>query len=448
MDAFLLVWAWQLSKEADPVTTTQQKSADDAPERCILVGLDSPDNWGFPIDESLDELANLAESAGALEVGRVVQPRVRPDPSTYLGSGKVQEVADLCASLSATLVIFDDELSPAQSRNLERSLDVRVVDRTQIILDIFAQRARTKEGKIQVEMAQLRYVLPRLSGIGASLSRLGGGIGTRGPGETKLEVDRRRIRSRMADLRRELVKVERQRSLQRDGRESALATTAALVGYTNAGKSTLFNRLTGSDVYSDDRLFATLDPTIRNLELPSGRKALLIDSVGFIRKLPHDLVAAFRATLEEIAYADVLVHVVDVSASDWYERGRAVFDVLEHLGASEKPVVTAFNKIDCASDESVAGLLGRVANSVAVSAMTGQGIGQLLRAIEEAAPDPLVRWEFVVPYAEAQVASWIHTHGRVLREEYEAGGVRLVAEMARPLAARVERFRADGNVVQ
>ncbi len=425
--------------------SNQQQAMDD---RCILVGLDSPEAWDFPIEESLNELASLAESAGAVEVARVVQARAKPNPATYVGSGKVEEIVQLCTALDASLVIVDDELSPAQARNLERILDVRVVDRTQLILDIFAQRAQTKEGKIQVEMAQLRYFLPRLSGVGATLSRLGGGIGTRGPGETKLEVDRRRIRKRMSDLRRELARVQRQRALQRDGRESALATTVALVGYTNAGKSTLFNRLTGAGVYADDRLFATLDPTTRHVELPRGRKALLIDSVGFIRKLPHDLVAAFRATLEEITEADVLVHVVDVSAPDWYERGRAVFDVLGQLGAAEKPVVTALNKIDCSDEGNVVGLLGRVANAVAVSALTGEGVGTLLRAIEDAAPDPIVRWEFKVPYPEAHVASWIHKHGRVLREEFDDSGVCLVAEIARPLAARVERFRADGNVVQ
>lgn len=413
----------------------------------LLVGIDRSDD-GLPITESLDELSSLADSAGAREVGRVIQAREHPDPAVYLGSGKLEEVKELIDELNVSLVLFDDELTPAQARNLERHLDVRVVDRTQLILDIFAQRARTKEGKIQVEMAQLRYILPRLSGIGVTLSRLGGGIGTRGPGETKLEVDRRRIRRRMGELRRALVDVRRQRTLQREGREAALAFTVALVGYTNAGKSTLFNRLTGAEVYADDRLFATLDPTIRAVVLPRGRKALLVDSVGFIRKLPHALVAAFRATLEEVVEADVLVHVIDASSSEWYEQARAVYDVLEELGATGKPVVTAINKVDIAPADEVTAMLSRIPSSVAISARTGEGIDALLQAIEEVAPDPLVCWEFFVPYSETQIVSWLHEHGRVVREEYAEGGVQVRAELSHSLARRVERFRVAGNVVQ
>jgi len=412
-----------------------------------LIGIDRGLD-DVPIAESLDELANLAHSAGADEVGRVVQARKRPDPALYVGRGKIEEAAALLAATGATMVIFDDELSPAQARNLERELGVRVVDRTQLILDIFAQRARTKEARLQVELAQLRYLLPRLSGIGTTLSRLGGGIGTRGPGETKLEVDRRRIRTRIAELRRELEAVRRQRALQREGREGFLALTVALVGYTNAGKSTLFNRLTGAEVYADDRLFATLDPTIRHVSLPGGRRALLVDTVGFIRKLPHELVAAFRATLEEVVYADLLVHVVDVSRDDWYDQARAVYDVLDQIGAGDKPIVTALNKIDLAPGEIVAGHLGRLARSVAISARTGEGLDQLLRAIEELAPEPVVRWRFTIPYTEGHVRSWIHTHGRVLKEEYAPAGVVLVAELARSLADRVRSFRSETDMVE
>ena len=416
-------------------------------ERCLLIGIDRGLD-DVPIAESLDELANLAHSAGADEVGRVVQVRKRPDPALYVGRGKIEEAAALLAATGATMVIFDDELSPAQARNLERELGVRVVDRTQLILDIFAQRARTKEARLQVELAQLRYLLPRLSGIGTTLSRLGGGIGTRGPGETKLEVDRRRIRTRIAELRRELEAVRRQRALQREGREGFLALTVALVGYTNAGKSTLFNRLTGAEVYADDRLFATLDPTIRHVSLPGGRRALLVDTVGFIRKLPHELVAAFRATLEEVVYADLLVHVVDVSRDDWYDQARAVYDVLDQIGAGDKPIVTALNKIDLAPGEIVAGHLGRLARSVAISARTGEGLDQLLRVIEELAPEPVVRWRFTIPYTEGHVRSWIHTHGRVLKEEYAPAGVVLVAELARSLADRVRSFRSETDMVE
>lgn len=411
-----------------------------APERCILAGLDLADaTWD--LEESLDELARLAESAGAEVVGRITQARQRPDPATYLGSGKVEELKALVRESGAELVIFDDELTPAQARNLEKSLDVKVLDRTQLILDIFAQRARTKEGKLQVELAQLRYILPRLSGIGTMLSRLGGGIGTRGPGETKLEVDRRRIRSRMADVRRELADVMKSRALQRRGREAALAPVCALVGYTNAGKSTLINALTGADVYADDRLFATLDPTVRQASLPGGGSVLLVDTVGFIRKLPHELVAAFRATLEEVTEADLLIHVVDLSSPDWYDQARAVYQTLEELGASEKPMVTAYNKTDRVDPVEVAAAVARTPHAAAISAKTGYGLKQLLAVIEEALPETVVQGTYRIPYGEVHVVSWVHEHGRVLREEYGADAIELDAELRQSLAARVQRFR-------
>lgn len=422
-----------------------QASASDTKTRCVLVGIDSPQST-WPVDESLDELANLAHSAGAEVVGQIVQSRDRPDPRTYLGEGKVEELRMLCDAHEAELVIFDDELSPAQGRNLEARLEVGVIDRTQLILDIFAQRARTKEGKLQVELAQLQYILPRLAGIGATLSRLGGGIGTRGPGETKLEADRRRIRTRMADIRRELKQVERHRALQREGRRSSLAHVAALVGYTNAGKSTLLNALTGASAYADDRLFATLDPTVRLVELPQSGQVLLVDTVGFIRKLPHDLVAAFRSTLEEVVYADVLVHVIDVSADDWYDQARAVHDVLTELGAEDKPTLTVYNKVDRVDKREKEILLARSPNAVAVSAATGYGISRVLEGIGEILPEPLVRWSFVIPYDQAQVASWIHDHGRVLNQSHEAEGIVLEAELRQSLAARVEDFRTPSGV--
>ncbi len=419
----------------------QDGQTDRDSERCVLVGLDTPRN-PWPAEESLEELARLAESAGAVVCGRIVQARDHPDSATFVGRGKVEELKELIQNEEAELVIFDDELSPAQARNLERALDVKVLDRTQLILDIFAQRAKTKEGKLQVELAQLRYLLPRLAGIGATLSRLGGGIGTRGPGETKLEVDRRRIRSRMADLRREIEEVRRHRRVQREGRKAALSLVAALVGYTNAGKSTLLNALTGADAYADDRLFATLDPTIRQVSLPRGGTLLVVDTVGFIRKLPHDLVAAFRATLEEVTEADVLIHVVDLSSPDWYDQSRAVYDTLGELGALGKPIITAFNKVDLVDRATVEGILARTQMSAAVSARTGDGLQKMLELVEEVAPDPLVRWAFVVPYAEAHVASWIHENGRVLKEEHLDEGIRLEALLRRPLAGRVEAYRA------
>lgn len=352
----------------------------------------------------------------------------------------MDEVRALADETDADLVIFDDELSPAQARHLEARLDRRVIDRTQLILDIFAQRAHTREGKLQVELAQLRYILPRLVGLGTSLSRLGAGIGTRGPGETKLEVDRRRIRKRMADLRRELADVVRNRSVQRLGRERSLAYTAALVGYTNAGKSTLINRLTGADVYADDRLFATLDPTIRRAPLERGGSVLIVDTVGFIRKLPHELVAAFRATLEEVVHADLLVHVVDISCPDWYDRQIAVYQVLEELGAASKPTVTAFNKADLASAKEVETALLRTPHSVAISALHGTGLKELLAAIESVGPEGIVHSNFRFSYDDGQVLSWLHQYGKVHREEYLSDGILVEAELKRSLFDRVEAF--------
>lgn len=422
-------------------------------ERCLLVGLELPED-DLPIEESLDELARLVESAGAAAVGRVVQSRRAPDPTSYVGPGKVQEIAQECKRLSAGTVVFDGELTPRQVKHLEDALNakdetdskdargVKVIDRTQLILDIFAQRAQTREGKLQVEYAQCQYLLPRLAGRGVELSRLGGGIGTRGPGESKLETDRRRLRTRMAELRRELAEVKRQRAVHREGRRSTLAVVAALVGYTNAGKSTLLNALTGAAAYADDRLFATLDPTVRRASLPQGGAVLLVDTVGFIRKLPHQLVAAFRATLEEVNHADVLVHVIDIASESWYEQARSVHAVLEELGASEKPIVTVFNKIDRADPREVEALLRRTPGAVAVSAKDGRGLEALLEAIGRAAPEASVRWTLEIPYDKAHVLSWVHEYGRVLDARYDPDAVRVEAELRRSLAERVAAYRA------
>lgn len=337
-------------------------------ERVLLIG----------VDDRLDELAELVHSAGGQVVGSVVQRLDRPLAATYIGVGKAREAKALAWELGADLVVVDDELTPAQARNLEELLELPVVDRTQLILDIFAQRARTKEGKLQVELAQLTYQLTRLAGSGASLSRLGGGIGTRGPGETKLETDRRRIRNRIAMIRRELEEVRRTRAVQRAGRRRTGFPVIALVGYTNAGKSTLMNALTRAGVLAENRLFATLDPTIRRVTLAPGRDALLTDTVGFLRKLPHQLVAAFRATLEEVEEADILVHVVDASQPDAEERMEAVEAVLDEIGALGKPMVIAFNKLDAVPDPAqVEQWALRTPASVAISAKTGAGLDRL-----------------------------------------------------------------------
>lgn len=409
-------------------------------ERCLLVGLQLPEEE-VPAEESLDELERLVVSAGGLPVGRVLQSRRTPDPSSFVGPGKALEIAEEVKRLGADVAIFDGELTPKQVSRLEEALDVKVIDRTQLILDIFAQRARTKEGKLQVEYAQCQYLLPRLVGRGTELSRLGGGIGTRGPGESKLEVDRRRLRTRMAELRRELADIRRQRAVQREGRRSTLAVVASLVGYTNAGKSTLLNAVTGAGAYADDRLFATLDPTVRQAELPQGGSVLLVDTVGFIRKLPHQLVAAFRATLEEVNHADVIVHVIDVSAADWYDQARSVYTVLGELGALEKPVVTVLNKIDRVDPREVEALLRRTPGAVAVSAKEGRGLESMLDAIGRAAPEAKVRWRFEIPYDKAQVLSWIHKFGRVVDTQYDSDAVRVEAELRRSLAERVAAYR-------
>ncbi|MGB9803089.1 MAG: GTPase HflX [Desulfofundulus sp.] len=350
-------------------------------EKVLLVSLQLPHEKENEVEESLDELARLADTAGARVVGRVVQRSRRPDPATFLGRGKVRdEIAPACRELGVDLVICDQELSPAQVRNLEEALGVRVIDRTQLILDIFARRARTREGKLQVELAQLEYLYPRLTGRGAELSRLGGGIGTRGPGETKLETDRRRIKRRIAELRRKLEEVRRHRTLLRSRRQKAPVTLASLVGYTNAGKSTLLNALTGADVPVEDKLFATLDPTTRRLVLPNKEVVLLTDTVGFIRRLPHHLVAAFRATLEEVTEADLLLHVVDVSSPDYPARIEAVDQVLASLGAREKPTILVLNKIDRLTAEEP-WLVPADRPAVAVSALTGRGLDKLCQAL-------------------------------------------------------------------
>lgn len=351
-------------------------------EVALLVALRRPQQSRWEVEDSLEELDQLAVSAGADPAFRVLQDRAQPNPRTLIGPGKAQEVRNVCEE-GVDLVIFDDDLTGSQQRNLEAALGRKVIDRTGLILDIFAQRARSKEGKLQVELAQLKYLLPRLTGHGSELSRLGGGIGTRGPGETQLEVDRRRIRRRIGKIEGELERVRRHRALLRRHRKKQALPTAALVGYTNAGKSSLLNALTQADVPVADRLFATLDPTLRKVMLPDGRAILLSDTVGFIRKLPHQLVAAFKATLEEVRMADLLLHVIDISHPQWQNQEQGVIAVLEELGVASTPMINVHNKVDKLPHPEAVTFLSRRPRSVVTSATTGAGLLELKGAIAE-----------------------------------------------------------------
>jgi len=400
----------------------------------VLVGLTSAEET----NGTLEELARLAETAGASIVGLVVQCRSRPDPATFVGSGKVEAIRVQVRETGADLVIFDDELSAAQQRNLERRLDTKVLDRTALVLDIFAQRARSREGRLQVELAQMTYLLPRLAGRGVVLSRLGGGIGTRGPGETKLEVDRRRIRTRITGLEREIGALRQHRRLQRLARHDAALPVVALIGYTNAGKSSLLNSLTDAEVLIADQLFATLDPTVRKALLPNHRPVLLVDTVGFIQKLPHDLVAAFRATLEEVVEADLLVHVIDGSHPRWAEQTTAVEEVLADLGAAETPRINAINKIDRIPQEALRDIEAEIPGAVPISALRRLGLLNLLRKISQRLPDPARRVSLVIPYADGKVLSQIYAYGRVLRRDDHDDA--MVVEVEVPASA-VERLR-------
>ena len=359
-----------------------RSTANGTRERAALVGLFSAASRQFDPEHSLDELAGLADAAGADIVLRVLQERKKPDSSTFLGSGKVITLRASCEELDADVVIFDNELSPAQLRNLEEALDRKVLDRTQLILDIFARRARTREGKLQVELAQLKYLMPRLVGSAAALSRLGGGIGTRGPGETKLETDRRRIRHRISILSGEIDEVRKRRAQLRERRQKGSVPTVALVGYTNAGKTTLFNALTGDDAVASNALFVTLDPLVRRVKLPDRRELLVSDTVGFIERLPHSLVAAFRATLEEVAAADLLLHVIDASSHERERHIEAVRTVLADVGAAKVPSIEVFNKCDLLDDGARARVAAVYPGALCVSALKGQGRDDLISAIE------------------------------------------------------------------
>lgn len=393
-------------------------------ERVILVGISRAENEDT--EQSLDELEELAKTAGASCVGRVIQKREQMHPGTYVGKGKLEEIKDLLWESDATGIICDDELSPAQIGNLKDELKVKIMDRTLLILDIFAARASTSEGKIQVELAQLKYRQSRLTGYGTSLSRLGGGIGTRGPGEKKLEMDRRLIKSRIGKLNRDLKEVKNHREVAREQRRRDMLPVIAIVGYTNAGKSTLLNRLTGAQALAEDKLFATLDPTTRGYRMASGQQVLFTDTVGFIRKLPHHLIDAFRSTLEEAKYADVILHVADVSNPQVEEQMHVVYETLESLGAGGKPVITVFNKQD-RLEEPVILRDFRADRTVRMSALTGEGVEDLEAAIEGILREQKAAIDHVFPYREAAKIQLIRRYGELLSEEYLEEGVAVKA---------------------
>ena len=389
-------------------------------------------------DASLTEFRELVESAGAQVAGQVLQRRSRPDPATLIGAGKVEEIAGMAAGSNADLILFDHDLTPTQLRNLEALLPCRVLDRTQLILDIFARHARTREGQLQVELAQLEYMLPRLAGRGKSMSQLGGGIGTRGPGETQLETDRRRIQRRLVHLREELDSVRRIRRQQRQRRESVPVPTVALVGYTNAGKSTLFNRLTGAGVLASSRMFATLDPKLRALELPSRRRILLSDTVGFIRNLPHTLVTSFRATLEEVERAELLLHIRDASSGYGDEQKAQVERVLGELEVLDKPRIDVLNKIDLLPAAEREGLESR--GVVCVSAQTGQGIDHLLQVIDDAlTADPLIDADLTIPQADGALLAAIEAGTVIHSRAFEGDTVHLSVRGPASLLGRVRQ---------
>ena len=430
-------------------------------ETCVLVGLKlrqdrgsrpaAAEAWSTPTpEESIEELAELASGAGGRVVDIVIQTRDRPDPATLIGRGKVAEIGAWAEQLTVDLVLFDHDLTPVQQRNLERELDRRVIDRTQLILDIFAGHARTREGQLQVELAQLSYLLPRLTGRGVEMSRLGGGIGTRGPGETRLETDRRRIGRRIEKLKADLESVRVSRQLQRKKRTAVPLLTIALVGYTNAGKSTLFNALTRSKVTADARMFATLDPTIRALTLPSRRRVLLSDTVGFIRGLPPGLIKAFRATLEEVSEAAMVLHVVDISAERHHDQMDEVVKVLHELAAHDKPQLLVFNKIDCVEAAEVRAAVagattsGSAAEGVGISAREGRGLADLVDAIDRCLPgEEIVRQHYHFRHTEGDRISFLYGHARVIERADTDEGVDIVAET--PLSVK---HRLAGNAIE
>ena len=439
-------------RSAKAAVTAQAAAARDASSVQTASGHSSRTNGKpnipeFDADESLAELRTLAESAGAKVVGEILQRRDRPDPATLIGAGKLEEIAGAAASVDADVLLFDHDLSPSQQRNIERIIQRRVIDRTQLILDIFARHAKTLEGQLQVELAQLQYMLPRLAGRGVEMSQLGGGIGTRGPGETQLETDRRKIARRVRHVEQQIENVRRIRTQQRQRRESAPVATVALVGYTNAGKSTLFNALTRAGVLSSSKMFATLDPTIRGVQLPSKRKVLLSDTVGFIRNLPHTLVSAFRATLEEVQRAALILHVSDASSRLSAEQDAQVEIVLQELEAEKKPRLRVMNKVDLLDDEVAASLLADSSHDdsriVYVSAVEGTGLESLLEHIDRLIQeDKVTRIKLRVPQREGKTLSMLEARAKIYSRRYKEGAVELELDAPESIVRRVREWVA------
>ena len=410
------------------------KSNEEKITRALLVSVDT---GAYDAQASLDELFELVKSAGADPVFSVTQNLSRVETGTYVGTGKLIEIADICKAQEIDLIVVDSELSPTQIRNIENETDIRVIDRTTLILDIFAQRARSKEGKLQVELAQLKYMLPRLTGKGIAMSRLGGGIGTRGPGETKLETDKRHIRRKMEYLKEELAELEKHREMLRNRRKKDGVITCAIVGYTNAGKSTLMNYLTNAGVLAQDKLFATLDPTSRALKLPSGVTIMLIDTVGLVRRLPHHLVEAFHSTLEEAAHSDVIINLCDASSEEARTHLDVTKELLESLGCGDTPIITVLNKCDLLDNS----LMTQEFNSyIKISAKKGVGIEDLLKAIDENLPVRFKKVKLLIPFANAGLANEIRTKGTLICEEYVADGVAVEAVVDEILYAKVSKF--------
>ncbi len=398
-------------------------STGEVEERLILVAVATSESDGT--ESLLDELEELVNTAGASSIGRLVQNRERIHPVTYLGKGKLEELKEMCMYMDATGIVCDDELSPVQLRNIEKALDIKIIDRTMLILDIFAKRASTSEGKIQVELAQLKYAAARLVGLRSSLSRLGGGIGTRGPGEKKIEMDRRLIHNRISLLKAELEEVKKQREVRRKSRKDSFVI--AIVGYTNAGKSSFLNKLTDADVLSEDKLFATLDPTTRKMKLPSGAEVLLSDTVGFIRKLPHHLIEAFKSTLEEARYADMLVHLIDISNKEADTHMLVVYDTLRQLKASDKDIIAVYNKIDLIDEDVLLPRDFHAQYSLKVSARTGEGLEAFKELIEDILRKQRIKIEKLIAYKDTAKIALIRKQGELLSEEYREDGIYISA---------------------
>ena len=424
-----------LSTELQDVTDSEYRQL--RLEKVVLVGVWT-EGTSTDADNSIKELVALAETAGSTVMDALIQRRDKPDAATFIGSGKVKEVREAVVATGADTVVCDGELSPAQLRTLEQKVKVKVIDRTALILDIFAQHAKSREGKAQVELAQMSYMLPRLRGWGESLSRQAGGIGGRGPGETKIETDRRRINDKMAKLRREIKEMKISRDTKRSERRKKNIPSVAIAGYTNAGKSSLLNRLTGADVLVENALFATLDPTVRKTESADGRIYTLVDTVGFVRHLPHQLVEAFKSTLEEVSEADLIVHVVDGSHPDPFEQLRAVRGVINEIGGGEIMEIIAVNKADVASPEVLMEILRKESNAYAISARTGYGIENLIRAVEAALPKPKVEIKAIIPFSRGDLVSAVHEQGEIISEEYLPEGTKLHAMVGGALARKIE----------